>query len=194
MRHELTKNLPINEFTDFYWLKTELQQFCRENNMSPSGSKMELSKRIEAFLTTGDTQHSGAPSKRRSSSKTQARLTLDTVIGENHRCSQEVRAFFKEAIHPTFHFSTYIQNYFKENVGKTYRDVIKAWYEEEEEEEEEERKKQPSYQREIAPQFEYNRFIRDFFNDPKNNGKSRDDAIAAWKHLKLQPRSNQYRS
>jgi hypothetical protein len=39
MRPELTKDLPINDFTDFYWLKTELQQFCRENNMSPSGSK-----------------------------------------------------------------------------------------------------------------------------------------------------------
>jgi len=147
---------------------------------------MELSKRIEVSLTTCDTQHSGAPSKRRSSSKTQAPLTLDTVIGKNHRCSQEVRAFFKKAIHPTFHFSTYIQNYFKENTGKTYRDVVKAWYEEE-------RKKQPSYQKEIAPQFEYNRFICDFFNDPKNNGKGRDDAIAAWKNLKLQPGSNQYR-
>jgi hypothetical protein len=122
MRPELTKNLSINDFTDFYWLKTELQQFCRENNMSPSGSKMELSKRIEVF----DTQQSKSPSKRRSSSKTQAPLTLDTVIGENHRCSQEVRAFFKKAIHPMFHFSTYIQNYFKENVGKTYRDVVKA--------------------------------------------------------------------
>ena len=75
---------------------------------------MELLKRIEVFLTTGDTQHSGALSKRSSSSKTQAPLTLDTLIGENHRCSQEVRAFFKEAIYPTFHFSTYIQNYFNE--------------------------------------------------------------------------------
>ncbi|CAI8783980.1 MULTISPECIES: DUF6434 domain-containing protein [Priestia] len=189
MRPEFSKNLSITDFTDFYWLKTELQQFCRENNMSPSGFKMELSKRIEVFLTTGETQQSKTPSKRRSSSKTQAPLTLDTVIGKNHRCSQEVRAFFKEAIHPTFHFSTYIQNYFKENVGKTYRDAVKAWYEEEEE-----RKKQPSYQKEIAPQFEYNRFIRDFFNDPKNKGKGRDDAIAAWKQLKLQPGSNQYRS
>ncbi len=70
MRPELTKDLPIKDFTDFYWLKTELQQFCRENNMSPSGSKMELSKRIEVFLTTGDTQQSKSPSKRRSSSKT----------------------------------------------------------------------------------------------------------------------------
>src|SRR6478735_1999967 len=171
MRPEFSKNLSITDFTDFYWLKTELQQFCRENNMSPSGFKMELSKRIEVFLTTGETQQSKTPSKRRSSSKTQAPLTLDTVIGKNHRCSQEVRAFFKE------------------NVGKTYRDAVKAWYEEEEE-----RKKQPSYQKEIAPQFEYNRFIRDFFNDPKNKGKGRDDAIAAWKQLKLQPGSNQYRS
>ncbi|XIG89983.1 cytoplasmic protein [Priestia aryabhattai] len=187
-RPELTKDLPINDFTNFYWLKTELQQFCRKNNMSPFGSKMELSKRIEVFLTTGDTQQSKSPSKKRSPSKTKAPLTLDTVIGENHRCSQKVRTFFKDAIHPTFHFSTYIQNYFKENVGKTYRDVVKAWHEEEK------RKKQPSYQKEIAPQFEYNRFIRDFFKDPKNNGKSRDDAIAAWKHLKVQPGSNQYRS
>src|SRR6478609_7947240 len=146
MRPEFSKNLSITDFTDFYWLKTELQQFCRENNMSPSGFKMELSKRIEVFLTTGETQQSKTPSKRRSSSKTQAPLTLDTVIGKNHRCSQEVR------------------------------------------------KKQPSYQKEIAPQFEYNRFIRDFFNDPKNKGKGRDDAIAAWKQLKLQPGSNQYRS
>lgn len=165
-RPELTKDLPIKDFTDFYWLKTELQQFCQENNMSPSGSKIELSKRIEVFLTTGETQHSGAASKRQSSSKTQAPLTLDTVIGENHRCSQEVRAFFKEAIHPTFHFSTYIQNYFKENVGKTYRDVVKAWHEEEK------RKKQPSYQKEIAPQFEYNRFIRDFLKIRKTKEKS----------------------
>ena len=44
MRPELTK-----DFTDLYWLKTELQQLCRENNMSPSGSKMELSKELKCF-------------------------------------------------------------------------------------------------------------------------------------------------
>ncbi len=124
MRPELTKDLPIKDFTDFYWLKTDLQQFCRENNISSSGSKMELSKRIEVFLTNGDTQQSKTPSKRRSPSKTQAPLTLDTVITENHRCSQEVRAFFKEAIHPTFHFSTYIQNYFKENLSRCGKSVV----------------------------------------------------------------------
>lgn len=117
----------------------------------------------------------------------QADLSLDTVIMENHRCSQHVRAFFKSVI-PNFHFSTYIQNYFKNNVGKTYRDVVDAWYEEEE------RKKDPSYKKNIAPQFEYNQFIRDFFADPKNKGKSRKEAIAAWNVIKQFPGSNKYMS
>ncbi|MGV2503375.1 cytoplasmic protein, partial [Priestia megaterium] len=65
MRPELSKNLSITDFTDVYWLKTELQECCRENNMSTSGFKMELSKRIEVFLTTGEAQQSKKPSKRR---------------------------------------------------------------------------------------------------------------------------------
>ena len=107
------------------------------------------------------------------------------MIEENHRCSQAVRAFFKSEI-PKFHFSTYIQNYFKENVGKTYRDVVNAWHEEAQ------RKKDPHYQKPIAPQFEYNQFIQDYFNDPKNNGKTREDAIKAWYEIKKLPGSNKY--
>ena len=113
----------------------------------------------------------------------QVDLSLDTVITENHRCSQNVRRFFRSII-PKFHFSTYIQNYFKNNVGKTYREVIDAWYEEEE------RKKDPSYKKKIAPQFEYNQFMRDFFTNPKNQGKSRKEAIETWNEIKKLPRSN----
>lgn len=76
--------------------------------------------------------------------------------------------------------------YFKNNVGKTYRDVVHTWYEEEE------RKKHSSYKKEIAPQFEYNQFIRDFFADPKNKGASREKAIEAWKQIKTLPGRNTY--
>src|SRR5690625_7579500 len=114
------------------------------------------------------------------------KLSFDTVITENYRCSQEVRAFFKSII-PKFHFSTYIQNYLKENVGKTYRDVVDAWYEEEE------RKKDPSYKKQIGSQFEYNQFTRDYFADPKNKGKKRGDAIKAWNEIKALPGSNKYK-
>ena len=154
--------------------------------MSASGSKIEIADRIAIFLETGKIQK---PMRKRSSSQKEIKLeelSLDTVITENHRCSQVVRAFFKSVI-PKFHFSTYIQNYFKENVGKTYRNVVDAWYEEEE------RKKDPSYKKQIGSQFEYNQFTRDYFADPKNKDKNREDAIEAWNTIKVLPGSNKYK-
>ena len=140
MRPNLTKDISVESFKDFYWLKEELQSFCRENGISASGSKIEISDRIEIFLRTGEIKKPIRKSKVNKKVEPQVDLSLDTVITENHRCSQNVRAFFKTVI-PKFHFSTYIQNYFKNNVGKTYRDVVDAWYEEEE------RKKDPSYKK-----------------------------------------------
>ncbi|PLS15435.1 cytoplasmic protein [Bacillus sp. M6-12] len=187
MRLNLTKDLSVESFKNFYWLKEELQSFCRENLISASGSKIEISNRIETFLRIGEIKRPTRKSKVNKKMEPQVDLSLDTVIAENHRCSQNVRAFFKTVI-PKFHFSTYIQNYFKNNVGKTYRDVVDAWYEEEE------RKKDPSYQKNIAPQFEYNQFIRDFFSDTKNQGKSRKEAIESWNKIKKLPGSNKYTS
>ncbi|MGG2063978.1 DUF6434 domain-containing protein [Bacillus sp. S14(2024)] len=187
MRPNLTKDISIQDFKDFYWLKEELQLFCRENGMSASGSKIEIADRIETFLQTGEIKKPLRKPKDKTKPQVQGNLSLDTVITENHRCSQEVRAFFKTSISPKFHFSTYIQNYFKHNVGKTYRDVVAAWYEEE-------RKKDPLYKRQLAPQFEYNQFTRDFFADPNNKGKSREEAIEAWNNIKKLPGSNKYES
>lgn len=185
MRPYLTKEISVKEFKDYYWLKEELQLFCRENDISASGSKVEISDRIEIFLQTGEIKKTIRKSRGNKVEKNKSKLSLDTVITENHRCSQDVRAYFKTLI-PKFHFSTFIQNYFKNNIGKTYRDVIDAWHEEEE------RIKDPSYKKNIAPQFEYNQFIRDFFSDPKNQGKSRDEAIEAWNNIKRLPGSNKY--
>ncbi|GKV55299.1 hypothetical protein NCCP2222_12460 [Sporosarcina sp. NCCP-2222] len=185
MRPILHIDLSVEEFLDYYWLKAELQEFCRGNGLSAAGSKGEITDRISTFLRTGEIinpirQATARPKK-------QQELNLDTVITANHRCSQNVRAFFKTVI-PAFHFSTFIQHYFKQNIGKTYRDAVTAWREEEE------RKKDPSYKRDIAPQFEYNRFIRDYFADPNNKGKSQAEAIKAWDNCKRLPGSRTYHS
>lgn len=140
MRPYLTKEISVKEFKDYYWLKEELQLFCRENDISASGSKVEISDRIEIFLQTGEIKKTIRKSRGNKVEKNKSKLSLDTVITENHRCSQDVRAYFKTLI-PKFHFSTFIQNYFKNNIGKTYRDVIDAWHEEEE------RIKDPSYKK-----------------------------------------------
>jgi len=187
MRPNLTKDINIQSFKDFYWLKEELQAFCREHGISASGSKVEIFDRIEIYLRTGDIKKPKRVSSSTKKAERSLNLSLDTIITEHHRCSQEVRAFFKSAI-PKFHFSTYIQNFFKDNAGKTYRDAVDAWYEEEK------RKKEPTYKKKIAPQFEYNQFIRDYYADPNNNGKSREQAIEAWNTIKKLPGSNKYRS
>lgn len=185
MRPILTKEIPLQQFLDYYWLKEELQHFCRANGLSAAGSKIEITNRIQHYLQTGEI----IKPSRKPSTKTnhqEISLSLETVITENHRCSQKVRHFFKEHI-ANFHFSTYIQNYFKENIGKTYQDVLNAWHEEQK------RLKSPSYMKKIAPQFEYNQFTRDFFADPDNKGKTRADAITAWNLTKSLPGDNTYK-
>lgn len=185
MRPSLTKEISMKDFKNYYWLKEELQSFCRENNLSVSGSKIELSDRIETFLATGEIKKPIKKLRENIEKKPKQELSLDTVISEHHRCSQDVRAFFKTLI-PKFHFSTYIQDYFKNNIGKTYRDAVDAWYEEDE------KRRDHMYKKEIAPQFEYNQFIRDYFSDRQNQGKSHANAIEAWNKIKRLPGNNEY--
>lgn len=169
MRPDLTINIKIEDFKNHYCLKGELEDFCKKHGINSYGPKIELAERIEVFLSTGKIKEPKKETKKKRNIE-QTNLSLDTIITEDHRCSQNVRAFFKTVI-PKFHFSTYIQNYFKENVGKTYKDALDAWNEEEL------RKKDPAYVKKIGPQFEYNQFIHEFFKDPKNKGKVRNDAI-----------------
>ncbi|MBM7836820.1 hypothetical protein JOC54_000051 [Alkalihalobacillus xiaoxiensis] len=184
MRPPLHRELNIESFRAYYWLKKELQHFCREISASAGGSKEELTDRIDYYLRTGELKE---PIRRVQLKNDQRKpLSLETIIGENHRCTQEVRAFFT-AIIPTFHFSTHIQHYLKTNPTKTYNDVRLEWYAEKA------RKKNPLYRRDIPKQFEYNQFIRDYFADAHNKGKTRSDAIKAWTERKQQPGSNQYR-
>lgn len=92
MRPQLTKDINIEEFKQYYWLKEELQAFCREHLLSPAGSKGEIANRIEVFLHSGKILQ---PVRRAKISKVEEPLSLDTVITEGHRCSQQVRAFFR---------------------------------------------------------------------------------------------------
>jgi SAP domain-containing new25/Domain of unknown function (DUF6434) len=205
LRPDLTRSISIEDFCNYYWLKEELQDFCRQYGISTRGGKIEISKRIERFLMAGfviqaDRANSRlsipigrsrpdtSPWVQKSASPERYDTSLgpDTLIPPNFKCTQENRAFFESIIGSQFHFSVYMQDFFKQNVGKTYQDAIDAWYAEEA------RKKDKSYKKEIAPQFEYNRFTRDFFNDPKNKGKTHQDAIAAWKIKRSRPGDNVY--
>ncbi|PGS79935.1 cytoplasmic protein [Bacillus cereus] len=186
MRPPLTKSISLEDFQNYYWLKAELQTFCREHGLPASGSKTEITERISHYLTTGKVLKNSSVQKVSKAPLSYKDLSLQTIITKNHRCSEGVRAFFKEKIGTNFRFTVALQKFFKENVGKTYEDAITFWYEENE------RKKNPTYKTTISAQFEYNRFTRDFFEDPNNKGKAKADAIAAWNEIKTKPGSNAY--
>ncbi|MED0872991.1 DUF6434 domain-containing protein [Bacillus mobilis] len=186
MRPSLTKSISLEDFQSYYWLKAELQAFCREHGLPSSGSKTEIAERISHYLTTGKILKNSSAQKVSKASLSYKDLSLQTIITNNHRCSEDVRSFFKEKIGANFRFTVALQKFFKENVGKTYEDAITFWHEENE------RKKDPTYKTTISAQFEYNRFTRDFFEDPNNRGKSKGDAIAAWNEIKAKPGSNAF--
>ncbi len=178
-RPNLSKELDGATFRSFYYLKQELVNFCRDNGLPASGGKIELTDRIAYFLDTGKV--SAVPAGKRSTVNV-GMITEDTKIEKNIVCSEKHRAFFREKIGKGFSFNVQFQKWLKANAGETYGDAIKAYYRILEE------KKQG--QTTIDRQFEYNTYIRDFFED--NQGRSLEEAIACWKYKKSLPGHNRY--
>lgn len=59
----LNKELDSKTFRNYYFLKVELMNFCRENGMPTSGSKIEIADRIAYFLDTGKIKAASAKRK-----------------------------------------------------------------------------------------------------------------------------------
>lgn len=177
-RPALDCNIDSKTLKDYYYLKEELIDFCRKNNLQTVGSKEELTERIICYLDKGE-----------KSSKTHSRnikhiceITLDTIIEDNFICSEKHRAFYKQQIGNNFTFNVAFQKWLKNNPGKTYKDSIDAYYQILDNK----RKTKTT----IDKQFEYNAYIRDFFSE--NKGLSLEDAIKCWKYKKGLKGHNKY--
>ena len=177
-RPELTKELDPDEFKDYYFLKEELKDFCRSEGLKVSGSKGDLEKRIIHYLSTGEDLKE--PVLKQKSNEKISEITLDSKIGENFKCSEDKREFFEKEIGSSFKFKVKFQKWLKANPDKTYRDAIDKYYE----------IQNSNEKTEIGKQFQYNRYIRDFFED--NVDKSLDDAIRCWKYKKSLKGHNRY--
>lgn len=180
----LDKRISIKDFKDFYWTKEDLMKFCRENDINSGGGKIEISNRIIEYLDTGKTSRTKTVRRKKIAKATEP-ITKETVIGIEYRSYNEKKDFFKSVIGSKFHFTAHLLDYFKKNTGeKNYSDLINEWYKEKE------LKKDPNFVKEIAPQFEYNAYVRDFLKD--NPDKTRNDAIKYWKIKKSKPGDNKY--
>lgn len=179
-RPDLSKDLTTKDFRSYYYLKSELTAFCRNNGLPVSGGKIELTERIAHFLDTGKV----LPITRKNKAvKKIDIITEETIIESDFVCTETHRAFFQEKIGKSFSFRVMFQKWLKRNAGKTYQDAIYAYYRVLEE-------KKKGKTTIIDKQFEYNTYIRDFFAD--NQDKSLAQAITCWKFKKSLKGHNQY--
>lgn len=177
-RPELNMNTDSKVFKEFYYLKEELTDFCRECGLPVSGSKVELTNRIALFLESGVIIQSLKKAKK----TTEITITENTVIEPNLVCSQKHRTFFISQIGKGFSFNAEFQKWLKNNSGKTYMDAVKAYKRIFEE--------KKFTKTKIGRQFEYNAYIRDFFAD--NKGKTLKEAIMCWNYKKSLPGIHRY--
>ena len=175
---KLTKNLSPDEFKDYYFLKEELKDFCRVEGLKVSGSKEDLENRIVHYLEIGEKLVE--PSVKQYSGESLTEVTLDSKLGKNFKCSEDKREFFEKEIGSSFKFKVKFQKWLKSNPDKTYRDAVDAYHE----------IQSSGEKTEISRQFQYNQYIRDFFEN--NENKSLDDAIRCWKYKKSLKGHNKY--
>lgn len=181
-RPNLEKSLDSQLFKEYYYLKEELVTFCRENDLPTSGGKEEFTRRIAYFLETGKVLTPSRKSTRKKNQSSMIKIDKETRIESNFVCSEVHRAFFKEQIGSSFSFNVAFQKWLKANAGKTYEEAITTYGEILAE------KKRTKAT--IDKQFEYNTYIRDFFED--NKGATLQEAIQCWKYKKQLQGHNRY--
>ena len=178
-RPELTTGLKSKDFLEYYYLKEELVQFCRENGLPSSGGKQELTERIALFLETGKIENAKSVRTHRQGI---TEITKESIIETDFVCSELHRAFFKKELGDGFSFNVAFQKWLKANSGKTYADALIAY--------KEIKNAKKTGKTAIEKQFEYNNYVRDFFED--NKGASLEDAIKCWKYKKSIKGHNRY--
>ena len=186
-RPELTEKLSLEDFTGFYWLEQELTAFCRIIGINSTGGKIEIANRIKTFLETGDVSNLKTGINKQATSNfdwNKELLSLNTVITDNYKSTENVRTFFVTHIGSHFRFTVDFMKWAKQNEGKTLAEAIAEWNRQKD------IKKDKSFKTDIAPQFEYNRYMRAFLAD--NPGKTTKDAMKFWKLKRALRGDNNY--
>ena len=183
VRHRPNIIQSISDLENYYWLKNDLIKYAAAHNLVTSGSKKELEERIRVYLTEG--RAVGSVTSRSKIRDSHGEIHRDTLV-RNYHNDAVTRSFFKHEIGKTFKFNTYLRQFTDAaNIteGLTYGDLVVGWYAFEQQ------KKDKGEQ--IAPQFEYNQFVRDFYAEHKN--ASIKEVIAAWNIVKSYKGANTYK-
>ena len=181
----LRREISVADFKSYYWSMADVTRFARRLGLSPQGNKPDLSARIERRLR-------GLPDERPVQQRSKGPRDSDKALRPetpvvNYKSDDATREFFQRNIGPHFHFTYHLNQYRLANANLTYSDLIREWMAEYE------RRQDPKYRAPIASHGEYNRYIRDYFNDERNKGKSLRDAVVSWNAAKRGRGDRRYR-
>ena|ERR1041385_6358467 len=172
----LRAGMSATEYKAYYWMMADLVRFARRLGLSTRGHKPELSARIERCLR-GMRERTEAQSKVNGPRDSDKPLRRSTRV-VNYKSDDKTRAFFESEIGPGFHFTYRLNQYRLAHPNLTYGDLIDVWVAERD------RRRSPNYKPPIPEYGKYNRFIRDFFMDKRNKGRSLREAAASWNKIK----------
>jgi hypothetical protein len=165
-RPSLELTITVEEFRRWYWLKSELATFCKRIRVTSSGSKPDLTARIEAHL-------SGKPvrtvNQARRTGEMPSHFTAETVIGKGWRCNPVLGAYFRQVCGKGFRFNAAIRQVIHEGAGKRLAEAAETYRQS---------TLPNSPKQPIIAQNQYNQHTRDFFAQHKN--ATREQCLAAW--------------
>ena len=154
-----------SELKLWYWLKQELVDYCKVMNLSYVGAKFHILERIANKLDNSDNINIKPRNSIRQISKFDwhsDELTLETILTDNYKNTQNVRRFFQQHCGDKFHFSIPFMDFMKNNCGKTLQDAINEW------QRLNEQRMDKNFKSEIPTGNQYNKYVRDFFTDNPN--------------------------
>lgn len=175
-RPVLHSGLAADVFLDWYWLKSELTDFCRQEKLSTKGGKPEITERIAVFLCSGNKLRPEV--ERKPAKDMPAGFSLQSVIGPGWRCTEDLRNFLKIHLGANFRFNSVMRDYVLHRLGATLEEAVAAYKAD----------KADHKESDISAQFEYNRFIRSYMQ--ANPAANRQDVIKAWHAHRNTPKSS----
>jgi hypothetical protein len=182
---KIDDDISLEEFEKTYFYRPELVQYCQHFAIPHQGLlKADLEHNIRTYLQ-GEKKYIEA--KHAVPHWRQDDLRLDAEVTEHYCNNQATRAFFTSVIGPHFRFNGAMMHYKKTHPDQkvTYQDLVEVW------QQEEVKKKQglPST-KQFYKANRYNEFVKQFYADPQNKGKSRVDMVKAWHELKISGKAN----
>jgi len=96
-RPPFSKEMPVHEFENHYWYKSELNEICRAHNISSSGTKAELEVRIKQLLAGGSMTNERQSHTAIRKKQELKEITLATrLIPDGFKFNQQARDFFAQ--------------------------------------------------------------------------------------------------